>query len=105
VGDLERLERAQRLERDREDERAFEDSLRDTETPRLERERGLELDLLVEPHGSVTLIRVLTEEGQAWVDENVAVEGWAWVGDAFACEPRMVGAVARGAVEDGLRVG
>ena len=40
--------------------------------------------------GSVVLLTPISEEARAWVAENVSLEPWQWVGDAFACEPRMV---------------
>jgi hypothetical protein len=55
-------------------------------------------------HGSVIMIHVLTDAGRIWVDENVGVEGWQWMGEAFACEPRFVADLIDGAEADGLTV-
>lgn len=61
-------------------------------------------DFRVSAHGSVTLIHVLSDAARDWVDENVALEGWQWLGDAFACEPRYVGNLIDGIEADGLVV-
>lgn len=54
----------------------------------------------VEDHGTIVLVRPLTEEARAWVDENVSLESWQWRGDAFACEPRCVAALLEGMAEE-----
>ena len=61
-------------------------------------------DLHVENHGSIVLLFADSEEGRAWLDENVYAERWQWVGDGIACEPRMVEAVLVGAAADGLEI-
>jgi hypothetical protein len=45
----------------------------------------------VENHGSIVLVRPLSDAARGWVSENVELEGWQWHGDAFACEPRAFG--------------
>ncbi len=61
-------------------------------------------DLLFENHGSLFLIRPLSESGQHWLDENVGDENTLTFGGAVVCEPRYVEAIAHGAVEAGLAV-
>ena len=61
-------------------------------------------DILIESHGSVTLLRALTRTGGLWLHENVSSEPWQWMGNAVAADPRMVQAVIDGAEADGLRV-
>jgi hypothetical protein len=61
-------------------------------------------DLQFVSHGSVVLLSTGTDEGAAWVEENVGAESWQWLGDSIACEPRMVGAVIEGALDGGLTV-
>ena len=61
-------------------------------------------DLHFVNHGSLILIAPLTDEAKAWVTEHVAVESWAWMGPAFACEPRYAGDLLAGAEADGLIV-
>jgi len=76
--------------------RRAEDRKLDTELPGA--------DLRVEGHGSVFLLRPLTDTGREWLTENVANEGWQWLGDALACEPRHVGDVIQGARAFGIKV-
>lgn len=54
--------------------------------------------------GSVFLVVPLTPAAQTWVDENLALESWQWLGAGFACEPRYAGDLAQGMADDGLVV-
>jgi hypothetical protein len=56
-------------------------------------------DFVFENHGSVFLIRPISESG---LDENVGDENTLTFGGAIVCEPRYVEAIAHGAVEAGL---
>lgn len=62
------------------------------------------LDLFFENHGSVCLIRAVSEVGQQWLDENVGDDDMLMFGDAIVCEPRYVAAILLGAQSDGLAV-
>jgi len=64
----------------------------------------LRLDLVFENHGSIFLIRPISQIGRQWLDENVGDENTQMFGDAIACEPRYVEAIFRGAQSDGLTV-
>lgn len=59
-------------------------------------------DFEVEDHGTIVMVRPVSEAAKAWVEENVYLEGWQWFGDAFSCEPRMAGALVDGMVDFGL---
>lgn len=61
-------------------------------------------DVVIENHGSVTLVRPLTPAAHEWVDEHVPLEGWQWFGGAFACEPRYVDNLIEGMINNGLEV-
>ena len=61
-----------------------------------------EIDLSFEDHGSIVLLRPLTEFGQAWTDEHL--EGAMQFQGAVCCEPRYLDAIVDGAVNDGLTV-
>jgi len=61
-------------------------------------------DLLFENHGSLFLIRPLSQSGQQWLDENVGDENTLTFGGAVVCEPRYVEAIYFGAKQDGLAV-
>lgn len=61
-------------------------------------------DIAFENHGSIILIRGLSEAGQAWLDENVGNDETQYFGNAIAAEPRYCPAVAQGAIAAGLVV-
>jgi hypothetical protein len=60
-------------------------------------------DLRFENHGSIVLLRDLTEAGTSWIEENVA-DSLGTFGGAVVIEPRYVGDIIRGAEADGLSV-
>lgn len=60
------------------------------------------MDFGITDHGSIWLIRPLTEAAQEWVDENVAVE--SWFGTAFAVEHRYAVDIVNGIVEAGFKL-
>jgi len=47
-------------------------------------------------------LRAISEAGQEWVTDNVASEGWQWLGDVLWGEERMMADVAQGAADDGM---
>jgi len=59
-------------------------------------------DVLVENHGSVFMFVPMTQEAREWVDENVGLESWQWLGGGFAVEPRCALDLANGMQADGL---
>ena len=61
-------------------------------------------DLCFENHGSLFLIRPLSESGQQWLDENLGDDNTLTFGGAIVCEPRYVEAIYHGAVDAGLAV-
>ncbi len=61
-------------------------------------------DLIFENHGSLFLIRPVSESGQQWLDDNVGDENTLTFGGAVVCEPRYVEAIYFGAKEAGLAV-
>jgi hypothetical protein len=61
-------------------------------------------DLLFENHGSLFLIRPVSQSGQLWLDENVGDENTLTFGGAIVCEPRYVEAIYFGAKQAGLAV-
>lgn len=62
------------------------------------------VDVRVEDHGSIVLVQPLTDAAREWVTGNVPLEGWQWMGGAFACEPRYVDNLLDGMRGDGLEV-
>ncbi len=62
------------------------------------------IDIRFESHGSIVLIRGLSELGQAWLNENVGDDETQYFGNAICAEPRYCAAVWQGAVDAGLTV-
>lgn len=63
-----------------------------------------QLDVRFHDEGSITMVEPITETAKEWVRENVPLESWQWLGNRFACEPRMVTNLMNGMAEGGLRV-
>jgi hypothetical protein len=62
------------------------------------------IDLTISSDGIIYLFHPESPAALAWLDDNVRLEGWQWLGRAFAVEHRYVGALVDGMVADGLRV-
>jgi len=43
------------------------------------------MDVRIEKDG-IFLFHLLTPEAEQWVEENVSLEGWQWMGDAFCVD-------------------
>lgn len=63
-----------------------------------------QIDIVLENHGSLFLIRGLSEAGRSWLAENVGGEETQYWGGAVVCEPRYVADIAIGAQDAGLAV-
>lgn len=63
-----------------------------------------QLDVQVEDHGSIVVLRPLTPEGSDWIAEHVASEPWQWLGGGLGCDHRMAPAVIEGMLDAGLEV-
>ena len=59
-------------------------------------------DLRVDIHGTIVLLTPLTAKAGRWIDDNVEIESWQRFGDVIAVEPRYVGGLIAGAIQDGL---
>jgi hypothetical protein len=64
----------------------------------------MKTDVLVGDHGSVCMVTPMSPAAREWVDENVSLESWQWLGTSFSCEPRYVTSLIEGMQEDGLTV-
>ena len=60
-------------------------------------------DVNIENHGSLVLIRPLTEAASDWLDENISEDAQHF-GGAVVVEPRYVEAIVEGMQNDGLEV-
>ena len=63
-----------------------------------------QIDIRVENHGSVVLLRPESDRGRNWLKGAIAAESWQWFGGAVACEPRYVADIIEGAQADWLEV-
>jgi hypothetical protein len=61
------------------------------------------VDIQVENHGSIFLLRPMSSPGQDWLEANIQPDAQMF-GNAVACEPRYVSDIVRGARVDGLAV-
>ena len=59
------------------------------------------VDVFLENHGSIWLIRPITSRAQAWLDENIADDHQTF-GGAVVCEPRYLEPIASALAADGL---
>ena len=63
------------------------------------------MDVLVEFDGSVARFELKTQEAKNWVNENVELEGWQWLGkESFAVDHRFTDPLITGMEESGLSV-
>jgi hypothetical protein len=61
-------------------------------------------DIQFSNHGSIWLVRPLTDAGRDWIDDHVDPEA-QWFGGALVVEPCYVGDIVEGMTSDGLEVG
>lgn len=47
-------------------------------------------DVRVRSGGSQFMVTPVSEAAKAWVEENVALEGWQWMGAAFAVDQHYI---------------
>lgn len=62
------------------------------------------MDIRIENHGTICLLRPLTEAVEEWIDEHVDVPDWSRLGKAVAVEPRYVPPIIEGLQADGFVV-
>lgn len=59
-------------------------------------------DVSVSNHGTLFLFTPISERAKKWVEENVPLESWQWLGNGFSVEHRYAGNLAEGMKRDGL---
>lgn len=62
------------------------------------------IDVVVLNHGSIILLRTLTDAAREWIDIHCDTEGWQWLGPSLAVDPRYVEPILEGMLNDGLVV-
>lgn len=63
-----------------------------------------QIDVSVENHGSIVILRPLSNAGKDWVNEYVSKEGYQPYRDSVIVEPRYADAILNGMRGDGLHV-
>ena len=61
------------------------------------------VDFLCENHGSIFLLRPLSQSAQSWIEENLPSDV-QWFGNGVAVEHRFIWAILEGIQNDGLAV-
>ena len=61
-------------------------------------------DFQVRNEGNIFMVYPKTDEAQQWVEENVGLEGWQWLGGGFAVDHRMIENLLDGMAGAGLGV-
>ena len=61
-------------------------------------------DVLIENHGAIALLTPMTPDAHEWIEENLEIEPWQWIGCSIACEPRCLDGIIDGLQENGLVV-
>ena len=59
------------------------------------------MDIQVENHGSIFLVKPLTNKAIKWLQENTNGQ---WLGNALACEPRYIEDLVEGLYEEGFEI-
>lgn len=63
-------------------------------------------DIIVEHHGSIVILRGVSDAGCAWIEANISGEDYQPLGlGARLVEPRYVSPILEGAEADGLQIG
>lgn len=59
-------------------------------------------DFSVDHLGTLSVIRPLNPQARDWLVRNTDAEGWQWMGNALAIDPRCAMDVVEGFVADGF---
>src|ERR1700677_2636013 len=61
-------------------------------------------DILAQNEGSIVLLIPNSNEGKAWIEENLQLESWQWHGGGAVVEWRYAPDMVHGMIDDGLEV-
>lgn len=61
-------------------------------------------DLSIENHGSIFILRAISDDGKQWVADHIPADAQTWGRDGVVVEHRYIGDIAQGAINDGLEV-
>lgn len=73
-------------------------------TVNMGKNRWKSIDVAVENHGSIFIVRPLTGAAKEWVQEYVSKQGYQPYKDAVVVEPRLVTDLVSGMESSGLNV-
>lgn len=59
-------------------------------------------DFTISNQGSIVMFYPRSQDAHDWVDDNVGLEDWQWLGGGFACEHRMAGDLIEGIRDAGF---
>lgn len=62
------------------------------------------IDFLLANHGSVCILNAITAEACQWADDHLTDDALRWGPSGIVIEPRYVGDIVQGIVDDGLLV-
>lgn len=61
-------------------------------------------DIWVRNEGSVVALTPFSQAGRVWIDENLTLESWQWLGPSAVVDWRFAPDIVAGMLEDGLEV-
>ncbi len=61
-------------------------------------------DFTIADHGSVFLIRPVSEAARQWLDENAVAEPWQWLGGALAVDHRFARNIIAELTDAGFKI-
>lgn len=61
-------------------------------------------DFLLDNHGSVCILNAITPDAAQWVDDHLPDDALCWGPVGTVIEPRYVGDIVQGVINDGLVV-
>lgn len=59
-------------------------------------------DFSVSNQGNIFMVYPKSDDAREWVQENVGLEGWQWLGGGFAVDQHMIEHLIDGMAEAGL---
>jgi len=61
-------------------------------------------DFSVKNCGTVFMVYPKTKKARTWVDENVPLESWQWLGNGFCVDQHCIENLVLGMERDGLKM-
>lgn len=61
-------------------------------------------DVELNRQGNIILVQCNSQEAKDWVNDNVNLEPFYWMGDSFPCDQHVVQNIINGMEADGLTI-